>query len=348
MGRSGLWWRFGVARAAAVIVPAAALIAGGVILWRPAGPRVADASLTADERRSLATLRVVDARHPLLAMTLYAPYDPMRPVAAAPVTDRPLACSLFLAGRGPRGPVFGRNFDWLANPALLLTTRPPRGPASISLVDISYLGITHANADRATRDPALRRKLLQAAALPFDGMNEHGLAVGLAQIPDARPPRAPGRPTVGSARIQRLVLDQARTVDEAIAVFGRYNVEFAPGEPALHYLVADARGRSAVVEFVDGRVEVVRGAGSWHGMVNFVLSGADDDVKRSDDRYRTIAERMRATGGSLSPDGAMDLLAAVAQRHTRWSAVYELHHGTVHVTLDRDYRKRHTFHLREG
>ncbi|SEG53767.1 Acyl-coenzyme A:6-aminopenicillanic acid acyl-transferase [Thermomonospora echinospora] len=333
-------------RVVAAVVVAVALVMGGAAL-RSSGSREADGSLTADEQRSLATLRVVDARHPLLAMTLYAPYDPLRPVVAAPATERPLACSLFLARRGPRGPVFGRNFDWLGNPALLLTTRPPRGPASISLVDISYLGITHAKASRVTRDPVLRRKLLQAAALPFDGMNEHGLTIGLAQIPDAEPPRVPGRPTVGSARIQRLVLDQARTVDEAIAVFGRYNVEFAPGEPALHYLVADARGRSAVVEFVDGRVKVIRGTGSWQGMVNFVLSGAGEDVKRSDDRYRTIAERMRATGGGLSPAGAMDLLAAVAQRHTRWSAVYELHHGTVHVALGRDYHKRYTFSLKD-
>jgi hypothetical protein len=297
-------------------------------------------ALTREQQRSLDTLRVIDPGHPLLAMTLYAPYDALRPVAVPPRTGAPLACSLFVAAKGPRGPLFGRNFDWVANPAMVLTTRD-----SISLVDISYLGITRADAGRVTTDPALRRKLLNAAALPFDGMNRHGLAVGMAQIPGAAPPRTAGNPVVGSVRVLRLVLDQARTVDEAIAVFGRYNVEFEPGEPALHYLIADATGRSAAVEFVDGRVRVIPGAGDWHDMVNFVLSGAGEDVRRADDRYSAIAERMRTTGGSLDPDQAMDLLSKVAQTHTRWSAVYELEHRIVHVTLDRQYAKRHTFRL---
>ncbi|WP_158566986.1 carcinine hydrolase/isopenicillin-N N-acyltransferase family protein [Actinomadura craniellae] len=333
----------------AAVVLALALVAAGVALWRPADSRAGGGTpLTADERRSLATLRVIDAAHPLLEMTLYSPYDATRPVVAAPAPGPPLACSLFLAARGPRGPVFGRNFDWITSPALLLKTPSGRGPASLSLVDISYLGIDRLEADRVMREPALQRKLLQAGSLPFDGMNEHGLVVGMAQIPDTRPARTPGLPTVGSVRIQRLVLDQARTVEEAIAVFGRYNVEFAPGEPSLHYLVADASGRSAVLEFVDGRLKVLRGGDSWHGMVNFVLSGAGDDVKRSDERYSAIVGRMRATGGSLDPDGAMDLLAEVAQRNTRWSAVYELHHGTVHVSLGRNYTRRHTFRLAGG
>ncbi|MEW2352229.1 carcinine hydrolase/isopenicillin-N N-acyltransferase family protein [Spirillospora sp. NPDC029432] len=328
--------RFRVGAALAALAVALA-VAVPVVLWWP--DRGGDA-FTADERRSLATLRVLDPAHPLLEMTLYAPYDPLRPAAAPPRTDRPLACSLFVAANGPRGPLFGRNFDWTANPAMVLRTRD-----SISLVDISYLGITGADTARITTDPALRRKLLRAAVLPFDGMNRHGLAVGMAQVPSARPPRTSGRPVVGSVRIQRLALDRARTVDEAIAVFGRHDVAFDPGEPALHYLIADAAGRSAAVEYVDGRLRVVRGAGAWHAMTNFTLTGAGEDTRRSDDRYSAIAARMRATGGVLVPDGAMDLLAKVAQPHTRWSAVYELRHRTVHVVLDRDYGERRTFRL---
>ncbi|MFB4319104.1 carcinine hydrolase/isopenicillin-N N-acyltransferase family protein [Actinomadura sp. 21ATH] len=321
-------------------VLAALAVALSVLAWTGRDGGGGGDGLTADERRSLATLRVLDAAHPLLEMTLYAPYDPLRPAAAPPRTARPLACSLFVAANGPRGPLFGRNFDWAANPAMILRTRD-----SISLVDISYLGIGGADAARITTDPALRRRLLRAAVLPFDGMNRHGLAVGMAQVPGARPPRTAGRPAVGSVRIQRLVLDQARTVDEALAVFGRYDVAFEPGEPALHYLVADAAGRSAAVEYVDGRLRVVRGAGAWHAMTNFVLTGAGEEARRSDERYSAIAARMRGTGGALDPDGAMGLLAEVAQPHTRWSAVYELRHRTVHVALDRGRGERRAFRL---
>ncbi|MEU5881783.1 carcinine hydrolase/isopenicillin-N N-acyltransferase family protein [Spirillospora sp. NPDC047279] len=325
-------------RAVLLGTPAAALAAACQGDTRAAG------GLTRDEERSLATLRLVDPGLPLFAMTLYGPYDPLRQTTAmAPPPARPFACSLFLAGNGPRGPLFGRNFDWDPNPALLLTTRPPKAPASISLVDISYLGIDQGAARRLLGDAELKRLLLRAVGIPFDGVNAHGLAVGMAAVDTARGPVVPDRPVVGSARIQRLALDQARTVDEAVAVFRRYTVDFSQGGPPLHYLLADARGRAAAVEFVDGELKVIPGAGDWHDLVNFVLSGTTDEERHADDRYRTIARRLRRTNGRLDPAGAMDLLAAVAQSHTRWSAVYELRHGTMGLALRRDYRRVHRF-----
>ncbi|GAA2578983.1 carcinine hydrolase/isopenicillin-N N-acyltransferase family protein [Actinomadura fulvescens] len=301
-------------------------------------------ALTRDEERSLKTLRLIDAGHPLFAMTLYGPYDPLGKITSPPPATA-FACSLFLAGAGPRGPLFGRNFDWRPSPALLLTTRPSNAPTSLSLVDISYLGIDQEAAKRLMGDARLQRSLLQAVRIPFDGMNEHGLAVGMAAVATADPPKVPGRQAVGSARIQRLALDQARTVDEAVAVFRRYNVEFEPGEVPLHYLLADARGKAAAIEFVDGELKVIPSAGGWHDLVNFVLSTADERERRADDRYRAIADRMRRTGGSLDPAGAMDLLSEVAQGHTRWSAVYELRHGELSLALGRDYRKIRRYKL---
>ena len=100
------------------------------------------------------------------------------------------------------GALFGRNFDWEPNPALVLHTDPPDGYASVSIVDISYLGV----ASDPTGDPGL----LDAPLLPFDGMNERGLFVGLAadESGDATPD--PAKPTVGGVRIIRLVLDGRR------------------------------------------------------------------------------------------------------------------------------------------
>ncbi|MBC6468691.1 carcinine hydrolase/isopenicillin-N N-acyltransferase family protein [Actinomadura alba] len=334
-----------------IIAVLGALLAGSgtlAVWWPPSrsatNGAVAARPLTADEQRSLATLRVVDADHPLFAMTLYGSYDPMRKIAAPVAATGPWACSLFLAAKGPKGPLFARNFDWDPNPALLLTTRPDRGPASISLVDISYLGIDRAEARRLTTDAALQRILLQAVALPFDGMNEHGLAIGMAAVDSAEAPKAPGLPVVGSVRIQRLVLDRARTVDEALALFRGHVIDFS-SDPPLHYLLADARGRSAVVEFVDGEMRVIPGAGDWQNMVNFVQYGATERTRRDDRRHSTIAERMGSTGGHLDPGAAMTLLSQVAQPHTQWSAVYELENGTVHLTVDRDYETRREFVL---
>jgi len=76
-------------------------------------------------------------------------------------------CSLFTAlGEGDK--LFGRNFDWEFSPALLLFTNPPDGYASASMVDLTFLGISSAQARKLIETPINNRStLLAAPSLPF-------------------------------------------------------------------------------------------------------------------------------------------------------------------------------------
>ena len=49
-------------------------------------------------------------------------------------------CALFAALGDASKRLYGRNFDWRFSPAVLLFTDPPDGYASVSMVDIDYLG----------------------------------------------------------------------------------------------------------------------------------------------------------------------------------------------------------------
>lgn len=272
------------------------------------------------------SLRQLDD-HPLWTMRYEGDYDPLKQVSQ-PTPTTPFGCSLF-ATNDANDPLFARNFDWDPAPAMLLFTDPSDGYASVSMVDLSYLGVT---------DPAAEpEKLTNAPLLPFDGMNEKGLAIGLAAVDDAQPASRPDRPTVGSVRIIRLVLDKASTVEEAKQVFEDHNVDF-DGGPPLHYLVADATGKSAAIEFVDGEVVAL----PTQAAVNFTLSGTDDATRAADDRYRTATE-------GLSPGmdwrAAMDLLGEVQQGHTQWSVVYGLKTGEIHVATDKKFDRVHDFTL---
>ncbi len=94
---------------------------------------------------------------------------------------RTWACSLF-AALGSDNQVYGRNFDWVDSPALLLFSHPTDGYASVSMVDLAYLDFGD-QVDHLVDLPLDRRgPLLDAPALPFDGMNERGLAVGMAAV----------------------------------------------------------------------------------------------------------------------------------------------------------------------
>ncbi|MEV6521061.1 carcinine hydrolase/isopenicillin-N N-acyltransferase family protein [Longispora sp. NPDC051575] len=316
--------------------------AGTAAPGRGSAPTTVSASrqTAAEADATLASLRKVDDL-PLYEMSYVGDYDELAGVPMVP-TASPFGCSLFVASGGP-APVFGRNFDWDPHAAMVLHTAPPDGYAAVSVVDLSYLGV--AKGDDLTTAPKTRRELLNAPLLPFDGLNERGLAVGLAADDSGRAGKNPALPTVGGVRIQRIILDRAATVDQAVELLGRYNLDFTDG-PALHYLLADSSGASAVVEFVDGRMEVLRGGPPWQALTNIRLTGADEATRRADRRYETLRARLTRAGGVLTPDAALGLLRDVAQSHTRWSVTYQLDSHDVRVTTAGRWEKVHTFQLR--
>ena len=310
----------------------------------PPAPSLADAKpVTADVQKTLASLRQVDD-HPLFTMTYYGSYDlnlPQPPTASQSTPG--WACSLFVTFADPAQPLFARNFDWQQAPALLLFTDPPDGYASVSMVDISYLGYDEKSLDKL-QSLAGKQDLLYAPRIPFDGMNEHGLAVGMAAVDPTAVPNDPQKPTVGSLRIIRLMLDRARTVEEALTVFQQYNLDFSGGPP-IHYLVADQAGDSAVIEYKDGELRITRSDAPWQVATNFYLADSTSAQRSGDRRYNRLDTALTEAAGKANLSEAMTLLADVAQHHTRWSIVYGMKSGAVWLATSKRYETIHEFAL---
>ena len=81
--------------------------------------------------------------------------------------------------------------------------------------------------------------------LPFDGMNEKGVAIALLAVPEAEPPYDSNKITLNTTTAIRLVLDYAATVEEAVELLRNYNIYFS-GDVECHYLIADASGQSVI------------------------------------------------------------------------------------------------------
>ena len=307
--------------------------------------------LSVGQVETLSSLRQVDD-YPLYTMHHYAPEAF---VALPPKTDRPLvsissaggqqwACSLFAALGDPVSRVFGRNFDWEFSPALLLFNHPLDGFASVSMVDIAYLGFAGDDSEDLTQKPLDELVgLLDASWLPFDGMNEAGLVVGMAAVPEGYAPVDPGKETVDSLGIIRLVLDGAATVEQAVELMQGYNVDFE-GQVPLHYLLADATGGAALVEYHAGQIRVIRTETDWHHATNFKLSAVDSTSGQCE-RYDTITEELDSSGGDLDSNGALSLLERVAQPTTQWSVVYNITSGELRVVMGQAYERVHLFSL---
>lgn len=300
--------------------------------------------LSPEEIDALRSLKKIDD-YPLYVMHYSGEFTSQQTrINLEPESD--FACSLFAAlpQRGIK--LFGRNFDWEFSPALLLFNDPPEGYASVSIINLSFLKISSNDVMALTDLPLERRKaLLSAPSMPFDGMNEYGLAIGMAAVPETSTTDAgidPSKPTIGSIGMIREVLDHARTVKEAVKLFEKYNIDFSGGPP-IHYLIADASGEAVLVEIYQGELIVLPNKERWHLATNHLRCIATGDGGCP--RYSTLLKRLTKTKGQMSEKEAMGLLSEVAQDGTQWSVVYNMTNGDVSVAIGQAYKNVYPFHL---
>ncbi len=324
---------FGKARETTVAVVLAAMAMLAVV---SCGPLKTLTSLTKADDYPLYVMNYHGGYVPELFLNVRTPEDIPQEGSALTGSD---ACTCF-AALSPEGDrIFGRNFDWYRHPTLLLFTDPPGGYASVSMVDIHYLGY-------GIEVPSLvgRMRLLLAPYFPFDGMNEAGLAVGMMAIPYARDSQDPQKATIGSLRVIRLLLDRAASVDEALSLLEEYNIVFHG--PPLHYLISHSSGESAVVEFIDGTMTVIRNETEWQVATNFIVSSVlPDGANAPCSRYNRAYQSLEEARGSISEEQAMSILESVSQPNTIWSAVYDISGGDVRLVVGRNYERVHIFEL---
>ena len=248
------------------------------------------------------------------------------------------SCTVFAAVGTDEDPIVGRNFDFPQNPALLLFTDPPDGFASVSMVDLGYFGYSMSHLP----DPEEGLEGLEMTPyLPFDGMNEHGLVVGMAAIPHAEPPLDPRKVSIGEIQVIRLLLDRAKNVDEGIELIKEFNVEMT--EPNIHYLLADRMGNSAIVEFVSGEMKILRSDEPWQVITNFVIHGLGTLNDVSCSRYSSAYDTLSDVRGSVSTEEAMNILKGSSQTSTVWSIVYNMETGEIHIAVGGDFAHIFTF-----
>jgi len=300
---------------------------------------------------TLSTLEKIDD-YPVYTMTYYGPYISTSELWAEYGTseaDRAIwGCSLFAALGDPATPMLGRNFDWEYSPLLVVFLVPEVGNRSVMTVDIAYLVAEDLFdcLDQATAADLL--PLLNAPFLTvFDGMNEHGLAIGMASVDyECDYPSDPDKRDVGDMALMREVLEANATVVEAIAFLEGIN-PVSQGGPNMHYLVADTTPAAALIEYHNGERYVFRSSVEtpWQLGTNFPVALTGGSPAGECWRYDQIESALRDRGGAMSAAEAAELLQAVSTPMTRWSIVYDLLKLDMHLVVERDTAKAYTFWL---
>jgi len=306
-------------------------------------------ALDPDEAATLESLQLVDD-YPLYSMHYYAEYDlfaESNSVMAHSIESiSPWACSLFTAAGDLNNSLYGRNFDWEFSPALILYTNPPDKYASVSMVDIGFLGFEGELSRNLVEKPIEEKiQLLDAPLLPFDGMNEMGLVVGMAAVPTSAGQPDSNLKTIGSVGIIRYLLDNAADVPEAIHIFSRFKIDFGGG-PNIHYLISDRNGEAVIIEIINGEMKIIRSDNRWQLMTNFYISTVDGPIQGHCSRYDRIDEALRGFEGAITTEEAFSLLDGVSQAETQWSIVYALSSGQISVSMGRNYDDIYEFDLK--
>lgn len=249
-------------------------------------------------------------------------------------------CTAFVTRNEKGEVIYGRNFDFLYAPSLQLYTEPKNGYKSISTVNLSFAGYAH----NFLPEGSIFDKFLTLAApfLPFDGMNEKGVAIALLAVPEADPPYDSNKITLNTTTAIRLVLDNAATVEEAVELLRNYNIYFS-GDVECHYLIADASGHSVIVEFYDDELQVIEAETNYQIATNFIAyNGLNIGEGFTEfERYHAVEKELLDNNNILNENDAIALLAKVGVQDgevdkLQWSVVYNLTTGDVRLFIHRD------------
>ena len=258
-----------------------------------------------------------------------------------PIGHNNFGCGAFVAQNANSDILFARNMDCECAIPMLLRRNDTLSYRFLSLVNMAFLDWDESTYDSLETD---RKLTLATAYSPSDGINEYGFAVAILTDAAATYPQQNDKITLFDMTLPRLLLNKAKSVEEAIHYTEQYNYfyDVAP----LHYMVADASGHSAVIEFVDGKMVVTRAENKYQVVTNFTLFDNPSKTGFGKDRYENILNALEKQAGIISEEEALELLKSnVITGDEQWSAVYNLTKKTLSVTFLGDDENVHRFQL---
>lgn len=257
-------------------------------------------------------------------------------------------CSTLSVPNAEGGYLFGRNFDWNACNALVITSYPQDGYASVSTVNLDFI---RQGAGMAGSLLSADIMIIAALYAPLDGMNEKGLCVSVNMIQDGDTiSQDTGKPDLTTTTAIRLLLNQAATVEEALDLLSQYDLH-ASMNYMVHFAIADADGNSVAVEYVDNEMVVTK----TPVLTNFYLAEGEKQgigTGQSHERFDILTETL-AKKPSMTQAEVRDALNSVSKDNfnefesTEWSIVFDQSALTAAYYHREDYGNVYLFQITE-
>ncbi|MGN1151178.1 MAG: linear amide C-N hydrolase [Lachnospiraceae bacterium] len=233
-----------------------------------------------------------------------------------------IGCSTLTCMNEEGNMLWGRNFDWYDSVPIIVRATPNGGYASISTCEFSNI-----TGDATSLPEGIANSFLAIAAywVPMDGINEKGLCVANLEVNEG------GQKLIDTSKnnitvtmATRLLLDKAANIDEAVQLLEQYDI-CPSGGISSHLSISDSTGKAVVVEFMDGKIEVVE----TQVVTNFNLKNGDITAggESAMNRYNTLVDIYEDTNGIMQKENIVKSMEAASQKEgkwmTRWTIVYE-------------------------
>lgn len=234
-----------------------------------------------------------------------------------PWTDNCSAASCFSNGRQ----LVGRNFD-----------NPSDRPHYFTMLELAgcYKVVGHT--------------IYDITSWTVDGINEKGLALCVTTAYGNREPY-PTEPAILMGHMCQIIMQTCASVDEALKLLRTVRVWF-PDE-VNHWLLADASGKSVVVEWNprDYKLQVFEQPGPYALLTNTPLELGDEAVLKNCYRYRKAKPMLEA--GVNNSAGMWDVMNAMrvttGPSRTLWTSVMDLNARTFEVRYFKEFERKYEF-----
>lgn len=255
------------------------------------------------------------------------------------------ACTtFFINSRGQL--VFGRNYDWVTDVGMVYTNQ--RGLSKTSMKTGEGSPISWVSRYGSITFNQYGKEF------PTGGMNEKGLVVELMWLDETRYPNPDERPAIGVLQWIQYQLDNCATIDEVIATDKKLRI-YSAGSTPLHYLVADAAGNVATIEWLDGKLVVHKGTDlpqpvltntAYKESLSYYRNTrkgtgtsfeyGNNSLQRFGQACRMINEYKNNNISTSPVEYGFEMLSALAQGDaTKWSIVYDLTSKTIYFKTNR-------------
>lgn len=262
-----------------------------------------------------------------------------------------LACSSF-AAKTPAGDyIQGRNMDFALAQNILVRTKPHNGYASLAMASGALLDFMKSVPDNQSD----RMRILAAPYYAVDGINEAGLSIAVLLQTNAKPVHQDtGKPGMTTTMTVRFVLDKAATVKEAIEIMRRYDMR-GMTSANFHFLIVDAHGDRAVVEYVNNEMRVIRSKGYGLPVTNFFLSkDVVEAVRDGEDRIKILQAALNKGKGVVSEKTAWKMLEDIKavndfdentgiNFNTAYSMIFNNTKRSMDVCINADFAKVYSY-----